>query len=70
MITVSKDNSQNLKGDTIMKNIYGENIKKTPCEIKGDDGHYHCPYAEFYDGDEMCRVCCGLGVDENEEDYE
>lgn len=28
-------------------------------------GH-HCPYADTYNGyeDEMCRVCCGLGVDE------
>lgn len=27
----------------------------------------HCPYAEFYTGyeDEMCRNCCGLGVDED-----
>nr|DAE28681.1 MAG TPA: hypothetical protein [virus sp. ctmTa7] len=28
--------------------------------------HYHCPYADAYTGYEceMCRVCCGLGVDE------
>ena len=26
----------------------------------------HCPYANDYTGaeDEMCRNCCGLGVDE------
>lgn len=29
--------------------------------------HYICPYADMYMGyeDEMCRNCCGLGVDEN-----
>ena len=38
----------------------------TPCDFEGDDGHYHCPYLETYSGyeDEMCRVCCGIGVDE------
>lgn len=27
---------------------------------------FHCPYADTYTGyeDEMCRNCCGLGVDE------
>lgn len=37
---------------------YDENGKETK--------HYHCPYADTYTGyeDEMCRVCCGLGVDE------
>ena len=27
---------------------------------------YHCPYTDTYTGyeDEMCRNCCGLGVDE------
>ena len=27
---------------------------------------YNCPYADNYTGyeSEMCRVCCGLGVDE------
>lgn len=27
---------------------------------------HHCPYADTYVGyeDEMCRNCCGLGVDE------
>ena len=38
----------------------------TPCDIPDDNGSYHCPYADTYMGfeDEMCRVCCGLGVDE------
>lgn len=27
---------------------------------------FYCPYADTYTGyeDEMCRNCCGLGVDE------
>ncbi len=47
----------------------------TPCDIPiyDDKGNkvYHCPYADTYMGyeSEMCRNCCGLGVDE-EIDYE
>lgn len=28
--------------------------------------HYHCPFTDTYTGyeNEMCRNCCGLGVDE------
>ena len=28
--------------------------------------HYHCPFADTYKGyeNEMCRNCCGLGVEE------
>lgn len=48
---------------------------KTPCdepieaynETTGKtEKTYKCPYADGYTGyeDEMCRVCCGLGVDE------
>lgn len=42
---------------------------QTPCDIKNDDGTYSCPYADTYMGyeSEMCRVCCGLGVDEDNE---
>ena len=47
----------------------------TPCdiptvEIDEETGQevttYTCPYADTYGGyeDEMCRCCCGLGVDE------
>ena len=42
----------------------------TPCDvpITDDNGNemYVCPYADCYTGyeSEMCRVCCGLGVDE------
>lgn len=38
----------------------------TPCDIPDDNGNFHCPYKDSYTGyeDEMCRVCCGLGVDE------
>ena len=43
---------------------------QTPCDIQDDDGMYRCPYEDTYMGyeSEMCRVCCGLGVDEDEED--
>lgn len=48
---------------------------QTPCdepieEYNKETGkieiRYHCPYADTYTGyeDEMCRNCCGLGVDE------
>ena len=48
--------------------------KQTPCDIKNDDGTYSCPYKDTYMGyeSEMCRNCCGLGVDEDsypEEDF-
>ena len=38
----------------------------TPCDYQDENGQYRCPYADTYTGfeDEMCRVCCGLGVDE------
>ena len=37
-----------------------------PCDIPDYEGNYHCPYADTYTGyeGEMCRVMCGLGVDE------
>lgn len=40
---------------------------KTPCDYEDFDGTYHCPYIDTYMGSEseMCRICCGLGVDEN-----
>lgn len=40
----------------------------TPCDEVGDDGMHHCPFEDTYTGyeSEMCRVCCGLGVDETE----
>lgn len=40
--------------------------KTTPCDLQDNDGHYRCPYESTYTGyeSEMCRVCCGLGVDE------
>ena len=43
---------------------------RTPCDVpyEDEDGNkkYICPYADTYTGyeDEMCRNCCGLGVDE------
>ena len=40
---------------------------KTPCDYPDENGRYHCPYADAYTGyeSEMCRNCCGLGVDED-----
>lgn len=39
----------------------------TPCDLKDENGNYTCPYKATYMGyeDEMCRNCCGLGVDED-----
>lgn len=47
----------------------------TPCDYPDENGNHTCPYADTYGGyeDEMCRNCCGLGVDEDdypEEDQE
>lgn len=38
----------------------------TPCDYEDYNGEHHCPYEDTYTGyeSEMCRVCCGLGVDE------
>lgn len=49
-----------------------EMITITPCDYKDENGNHHCPYADTYSGytAEMCRVCCGLGVDDNDYDYE
>ena len=40
-----------------------------PCDMPDEFGKHHCPYEDFYTGytDEMCRICCGLGADEDEE---
>ena len=53
---------------------------KYPCDIPEIDYDsqgreiklFHCPYADTYMGyeDEMCRNCCGLGVDEDSYPYE
>ena len=42
------------------------NKNTTPCDIADENGEFHCPYADSYMGyeSEMCRICCGLGVDE------
>lgn len=47
----------------------------TPCDTPDYDGVHHCPYEDSYTGypGEMCRNCCGLGVDEDsypEEEYD
>lgn len=43
-----------------------ETLYTTPCDIEDYNGEHYCPYADTYTGyeSEMCRVCCGLGVDE------
>ena len=44
---------------------------KTPCDYPDEYGKYHCPYEDYggYES-ERCRVCCGLGVDEDSYDYD
>lgn len=44
--------------------------KWTPCDDVNENGEHICPYAADYSGydSEMCRVCCGLGVDGDEDD--
>ena len=39
----------------------------TPCDMPDENNEHHCPFANTYSGyeDEMCRNCCGLGVDED-----
>jgi hypothetical protein len=46
--------------------------KWTPCDEKDEQGQHHCPYENTYTGyeSEMCRVCCGLGVDDDGDDEE
>ena len=41
------------------KNVY-------PCDTPDENGNHVCPFKDTYCGyeDEMCRNCCGLGVDE------
>ncbi len=37
----------------------------TPCDTLDENGMSHCPYeGSGVSESEMCRVCCGLGVDE------
>ena len=40
--------------------------KQDPCDIPDENGNHVCPFADTYTGyeDEMCRNCCGKGVDE------
>ena len=39
---------------------------RTPCDFPDENGMYNCPYEDYcgYES-ERCRVCCGLGVDED-----
>lgn len=41
-----------------------EEKKTTPCDYPDNEGNYHCPYEGVTSESELCRVCCGLGVDE------
>ena len=51
-------------------------MKTTPCDYLRDANDMaYCPFEDTYGGyaGEMCRVCCGLGVDEDnypDEDYD
>ncbi len=45
---------------------------RTPCDdMRDENGLSICPYEDFggYES-ERCRVCCGLGVDEDSYDEE
>lgn len=45
---------------------YKEDKDLYPCDTADEDGVHRCPYEDTYTGyeSEMCRVCCGLGVDD------
>lgn len=36
-----------------------------PCDIKGDDGAYHCPYVEEKPSSDLCKEKCNVDVDED-----
>lgn len=39
----------------------------TPCEVKGNDGAYHCPYTEKekkYES-ELCRTMCDVDIEKD-----
>ena len=39
---------------------------ETPCDyLEDENGLSYCPY-EDYGGSDRCRICCGLGVDEDD----
>ena len=45
---------------------------RTPCDdLRDENGMSYCPYEDYggYES-ERCRVCCGLGVDEDSYDYD
>lgn len=43
---------------------------QTPCDyLKDENGFSICPYDGVSES-EKCRVCCGLGVDEDYQDEE
>lgn len=61
-------------GDSYIPEPWIEELeRKDPCDYPDEYGNHHCPF-EDYGGSDRCRVCCGLGVDEDsypeEEDYE
>lgn len=62
--TIIKDESEESSESEVIPS--DGKLPFTPCDIPNEDGIYRCPYAECYTGyeDEMCHVCCGLGVDE------
>lgn len=66
------NNNFNMKKNVNGKNITVgmQNFDDMTILVKEETGkmetRFHCPYADTYTGyeDEMCRNCCGLGVDE------
>jgi len=44
-------------------------MRQDPCDFIGEDGHYHCPYADD-NYNVSCRDMCGLGVDEDEFEHQ
>ena len=43
---------------------YEEIPTETPCDAVDIDGQHHCPFVGQTSESELCRVMCGLGVDE------
>ena len=62
-VAIHFDNFNHL---TLKENEERKRKNSTPCDEPEYNGEHHCPYEDTYTGyeSEMCRVCCGLGVDE------
>ena len=47
-----------------MENFITEEGKENTCDFPDENGEHHCPYIGQTSESELCRVMCGLGVDE------